>query len=37
MKKFVIVDLDRTLAESRSSRDDEMSALLHALLAIDLN
>jgi phosphomannomutase len=27
-------DLDRTLAESKSSRDPEMSALLHDLLGI---
>ncbi len=34
MKKLVVFDLDGTLAESKSSLDSEMSALLHELLAI---
>jgi len=37
VKKFGVVNQDRTLAESKSSLDAEMSALLHALLGIDLN
>jgi len=32
MKKLIVFDLDGTLAESKSSIDDEMSALLGALL-----
>ena len=34
MKKLIVYDLDGTLAESKSSLDDEMSALLHKLLGI---
>jgi HAD superfamily hydrolase (TIGR01484 family) len=34
MKKLVVFDLDGTLAESKSSLDHEMSALLHDLLGI---
>lgn len=34
MKKLIVYDLDGTLAESKSSLDKEMSALLHDLLAI---
>lgn len=34
MKKLIVFDLDGTLAESKSSLDDEMDALLHALLSI---
>ncbi len=34
MKKLVVFDLDGTLAESKSSLDDEMSALLSKLLAL---
>ena len=34
MKKLIIFDLDGTLAESKSSLDAEMSALLHDLLGI---
>ena len=34
MKKLVVYDLDGTLAESKSSLDKEMSALLHDLLDI---
>jgi HAD superfamily hydrolase (TIGR01484 family) len=34
MKKLIVFDLDGTLAESKSSLDSEMSALLHCLLAI---
>ena len=34
MKKLIIFDLDGTLAESKSSLDIEMSALLHELLGI---
>ena len=34
MKKLIVFDLDGTLAESKSSLDAEMSALLHDLLAI---
>ena len=34
MKKLIIFDLDGTLAESKSSLDNEMSALLHDLLDI---
>jgi phosphomannomutase len=34
MKKLIVCDLDGTLAESKSSLDTEMSALLHDLLGI---
>ena len=34
MKKLIVYDLDGTLAESKSSLDKEMSALLHNLLGI---
>lgn len=34
MKKLIVYDLDGTLAESKSSLDKEMSALLHDLLHI---
>ncbi|MGA7884603.1 MAG: HAD-IIB family hydrolase [Acidobacteriaceae bacterium] len=34
MKKLIVFDLDGTLARSKSSIDDEMSALLSALLSI---
>jgi hydroxymethylpyrimidine pyrophosphatase-like HAD family hydrolase len=34
MKKLVIFDLDGTLAESKSSLDDEMASLLSSLLRI---
>jgi len=34
MKKLIVFDLDGTLAESKSSLDAEMSALLHDLLAV---
>jgi phosphomannomutase len=34
MKKLIVFDLDGTLAESKSSLDAEMSALLHGLLGI---
>ena len=34
MKKLIVFDLDGTLAESKSSLDGEMSALLHDLLRI---
>ena len=34
LKKLIIFDLDGTLAESKSSLDAEMSALLHRLLEI---
>lgn len=34
MKKLIVFDLDGTLAESKSSLDAEMSALLNALLGI---
>ena len=34
MKKLIVFDLDGTLAESKSSLDGEMSALLGSLLAI---
>ncbi len=34
MKKLIVFDLDGTLAESKSSLDSEMSALLHDLLGI---
>jgi len=34
MIKLIVFDLDGTLAESKSSLDDEMSALLHDLLGI---
>jgi HAD superfamily hydrolase (TIGR01484 family) len=34
MKKLIVYDLDGTLAESKSSLDSEMSALLHDLLGI---
>lgn len=34
MKKLIVFDLDGTLAESKSSLDGEMSALLHDLLGV---
>jgi phosphomannomutase len=34
MKKLIVLDLDGTIAESKSSLDDEMSALLRDLLSI---
>ena len=34
MKKLIVYDLDGTLAKSKSSLDDEMSALLHDLLGV---
>ena len=34
MKKLIVFDLDGTIAESKSSLDDEMSALLGDLLKI---
>jgi HAD superfamily hydrolase (TIGR01484 family) len=34
VKKLIVFDLDGTLAESKSSLDDEMAALLHDLLGI---
>jgi len=34
MKRLIVFDLDGTLAESKSSLDTEMSALLHELLGI---
>jgi FMN phosphatase YigB (HAD superfamily) len=34
VKKLIIFDLDGTLAESKSSLDAEMSALLHDLLGV---
>ena len=34
MKKLIVFDLDGTLARSKSSLDDEMSALLSDLLSI---
>jgi hypothetical protein len=34
MKKLIVFDLDGTLAESKSSVDDEISGLLHDLLGI---
>jgi hypothetical protein len=34
MKKLIVFDLDGTLAESKSSLDGEMLALLHDLLGI---
>jgi hypothetical protein len=34
MKKLIVFDLDGTLAPSKSSVDEEMASLLHALLAI---
>jgi phosphomannomutase len=34
MKKLIVFDLDGTLAESKSSLDTEMAALLHDLLGI---
>jgi phosphomannomutase len=34
MKKLIVFDLDGTLAESKSSLDDAMAALLHDLLGI---
>ena len=34
MKKLIVFDLDGTLAESKSSLDAEMAALLHDLLGI---
>ena len=34
MKKLIVYDLDGTLAESKSSLDAEMAALLHDLLAV---
>ncbi|MGB7611053.1 MAG: HAD-IIB family hydrolase, partial [Candidatus Acidiferrum sp.] len=34
MKKLIVFDLDGTLAESKSSLDTEMAALLHDLLGV---
>jgi phosphomannomutase len=34
VKKLIVYDLDGTLAESKSSLDTEMAALLHALLGV---
>ena len=34
MKKLIVFDLDGTLAPSKSPLDDEMSSLLHDLLAV---
>jgi hydroxymethylpyrimidine pyrophosphatase-like HAD family hydrolase len=34
LKKLIVFDLDGTIAESKSSLDDEMSALLRDLLSI---
>ena len=34
MKKLIVFDLDGTLAQSKSSLDDEMAALLHDLLGV---
>ena len=34
MKKLIVFDLDGTLAESKSSLDAEMSALLHVKVAV---
>jgi len=34
VKKLIVFDLDGTLAESKSSLDAEMSALIHDLLCI---
>ena len=34
MKKLIVIDLDGTIAESKSSLDDEMSALQRDLLSI---
>jgi phosphomannomutase len=34
MKKLIVFDLDGTIAESKSSLDAEMSALLHDLLCV---
>jgi phosphomannomutase len=34
VKKLIVFDLDGTLAESKSSIDTEMSALIHSLLSI---
>jgi len=34
VKKLIVFDLDGTLAESKSSLDAEMSALIHDLLSI---
>lgn len=34
MKKLIVFDLDGTLAESKSSLDDEMAGLLHDLLGV---
>ena len=34
MKKLIVFDLDGTLAESKSSLDDEMAALLHDLFGV---
>ena len=34
MKKLIVFDLDGTLAESKSSLDAEMAALLHDLLGV---
>jgi phosphomannomutase len=34
MKKLIVFDLDGTLAESKSSLDSEMAALIHGLLSI---
>lgn len=35
MKRLIVFDLDGTLAESKSSLDKEMTALLHNLLGIN--
>ena len=34
MKRLIVFDLDGTIAESKSSLDDEMSVLLRDLLSI---
>jgi HAD superfamily hydrolase (TIGR01484 family) len=34
VKRLIVFDLDGTLAESKSSLDDEMAQLIHALLAV---
>ncbi len=34
VKKLIVYDLDGTLAKSKSSLDDEMSALLYDLLGV---
>ena len=34
MKRLIVFDLDGTLAESKSSLDEEMVALLNALLRV---